>query len=67
MNETDVALRSYLRDLADIPLLTPEEEIALAGRIQKGDEAARDQMIRSNLRARWTVRSCCIGTPPPRV
>jgi RNA polymerase primary sigma factor len=50
MNKTDAALSRYLRDLSRIPLLTQEEEIELAGRIQNGDEAAREQMIRSNLR-----------------
>ena len=50
MNKNDVALSGYLRDLAHIPLLTPEEEIEVAVRIQNGDEAARQQMIRSNLR-----------------
>lgn len=56
MNKTDVALSGYLRDLADIPLLKPEEEIDLSRRIQKnGDEAARDQMIRSNLRLVVTI------------
>ena len=50
MNKSDVALSRYLRDLAHIPLLTPEKEIELAGRIQNGNEAAREEMIRSNLR-----------------
>jgi RNA polymerase primary sigma factor len=50
MNNTDVALSRYLRDLADIKLLTPKVQIELAGRIQNGDDAAREQMIRSNLR-----------------
>ena len=55
MNKTDVALSGYLRDVADIPLLTPEEEIELGRRIQNGDEAAREQMIRSNLRLVVTI------------
>ena len=53
--KTDTALSRYLRDLANIPLLTPAEEIELGRRIQNGDEAARDQMIRANLRLVVTI------------
>lgn len=55
MKRTDVALSGYLKDLRDIPLLTPAEEIALAGRIQNCDEAAREKMIRANLRLVVTI------------
>ena len=48
--EGDYALRSYLREISETPLLTPQEEVELAARIQAGDEAARDRMIRANLR-----------------
>lgn len=44
------SLRLYLRDAIATPLLTPQEEIELANRIQRGDEAAREHMIRANLR-----------------
>jgi len=44
------SLRLYLRDAVETPLLTPQEEVDLARRIQKGDEAAREHMIRANLR-----------------
>jgi RNA polymerase primary sigma factor len=40
----------YLREAAEVPLLTPQDEIELAARIRKGDEAAREHMIRANLR-----------------
>lgn len=53
--KTDTALSRYLRDLAIIPLLTPAEEIELGRRIQNGDEAAREQMIRGNLRLVVTI------------
>ena len=43
-------LQLYLREIGQVKLLTPAEEIALAKRIKKGDEAAREHMIKANLR-----------------
>jgi len=40
----------YLRDIRKTRLLSPQEEIQLALRIEKGDGAARSRMIESNLR-----------------
>jgi RNA polymerase primary sigma factor len=46
----DDSLEYYFRQIHDIPLLTPEEEIQLAKRIKKGDAQARAKMIQANLR-----------------
>ncbi len=46
----DTAIKLYLREIGQVTLLTPQEEIELAARIKKGDKKAREQMITANLR-----------------
>ena len=46
----DQALDTYLADINEVPLLTADQEIELAKRIQRGDLSAREHMIRANLR-----------------
>src|SRR5438045_3140708 len=55
MNERDTGLERYLKEIGRIPLLTPEQEIELAGKIKKGDVAARERMILANLRLVVTI------------
>lgn len=50
MGEKADCLELYLKDIGDIPSLTPEEEIKLAKRVQKGDHKAKSELIRSHLR-----------------
>jgi RNA polymerase primary sigma factor len=46
----ETAIKLYLREIGQVKLLTPQEEIELAARIKKGDKKARDHMIKANLR-----------------
>lgn len=46
----DSAIKLYLKEIGQVALLTPEEESALALRVQAGDPEAREQMIKANLR-----------------
>jgi RNA polymerase primary sigma factor len=43
-------LQLYLREIGQVKLLTPQEEITLAKRIRRGNKKAREQMITANLR-----------------
>ena len=43
-------LQLYLREIGQVKLLTPKEELLLARRIRRGDKQAREHMIKANLR-----------------
>lgn len=49
-NRESAALDKYLQEIGREDLITVDEEVELAQRIKQGDEAARNKLIRANLR-----------------
>ena len=49
-NRDSITLEKYFNEIAREQLLTPEEEVNLARRIQEGDEKALEKLVRANLR-----------------
>lgn len=47
---SDDSVRLHLREIGKIPLLSAEEELALAQRVVKGDKKAKDKMAEANMR-----------------
>ena len=54
-------VKLYLQDIGKIPLLTREEEVALAQAIERGDRDARERLILSNLRLVISIAKRYIG------
>lgn len=57
----DDSVRLYLREIGKIPLLTSEQEITLAKRIEAGDKAAKDAMAEANMRLVVSIAKKYIG------
>lgn len=57
----DDSVRLYLREIGKIPLLTSEEELALAKRVVAGDKKAKDQMAEANMRLVVSIAKRYVG------
>jgi RNA polymerase primary sigma factor len=58
------SVQMYLREIGQYPLLRAEEEAELAKRIEKGDEAARQKLMLSNLRLVVSIAKKYVGRSP---
>jgi RNA polymerase primary sigma factor len=57
----DDSVRLYLREIGKIPLLSSEEELALANRVVAGDKRAKDQMAEANMRLVVSIAKRYVG------
>jgi RNA polymerase primary sigma factor len=55
------SLRLYLRSIGRVNLLTADQEVSLAKRIERGDMAAKQQMIEANLRLVVSIAKSYLG------
>ena len=54
-------VRMYLKESGKVPLLTPEEEIDLAKRMEMGDESAKKRLAEANLRLVVSIAKRYVG------
>lgn len=57
----DDSVRLYLREIGKIPLLTAEEELALAQQVVAGDKGAKDKMAEANMRLVVSIAKRYVG------
>ena len=57
----DDPVRMYLKEIGRVPLLTAEEEVALAKRMEQGDEEAQKRLAEANLRLVVSIAKRYVG------
>src|SRR5690554_1940689 len=57
----DDPVRMYLKEIGKVSLLTAEEEVDLAQRMEKGDKAAKRKLIEANLRLVVSIAKKYVG------
>ena len=54
-------VRMYLKEIGKVPLLTSDEEVELAKRMEKGDQAAKSKLAEANLRLVVSIAKRYVG------
>lgn len=57
----DDPVRMYLKEIGRVPLLTSDQEISLAKRMEEGDEEAKKQLVEANLRLVVSIAKRYVG------
>ncbi|MDD7362732.1 MAG: RNA polymerase sigma factor RpoD [Peptoniphilus sp.] len=57
----DDPVRMYLKEIGKIPLLEPDEEVAIAKRMEAGDEFAKQELAEANLRLVVSIAKRYVG------
>ena len=57
----DDPVRMYLKEIGKVPLLTAEEEVELAKRMEAGDESAKHELAEANLRLVVSIAKRYVG------
>lgn len=62
---TEDPVRMYLKEIGNVPLLSTEEEVELAKRVEAGDEAAKRALTEANLRLVVSIAKKYVGRGMP--
>ena len=60
-NGIEDPVRMYLKEIGSVDLLTAEEEVELAKRMEKGDKAAKQHLVKANLRLVVSIAKKYVG------
>ena len=63
-SRADNPIRTYFGEISRVPLLTREDEVRLAKRIEAGDQRAKEELAEANLRLVVSIAKKYVGRSP---